>query len=233
MNHWSDFQVDSGSRSAGASSGSGSERGRRHTETTTVDGVAKEFDRLLSSNHPHGPSYKPRGVGIVSPTDGNIKLVQSPPEAEPTTPLNVTSVSPCYDNDYPLSSTPSEQNSGSPYIIESYFSSTPHADARHKKKESSQNMGGQFHKEVQTGKTESQGTGANELENSDSRNKAFSFDIYEERNKSVVRLKAPIHIKNKVMRDEKNRLKQGDNIQVVRPGMILLKGYISLMDQVT
>lgn len=176
---------------------------------------------MLPSDFPNGPNSEPR-------------LVQSATEAEPTTPLNVTSVGPCYENDCPLSSTHSEQNAGSPKIIESYFSSTPHVNATHKKMEPSQSFGGQFHKEVQSEKTGSEGTSArNELENSDSRNKEFSFDICEERNKSVPKLKPPLLVKNKAKRDEKKRQNQGDNIKVYRPGMILLKGYISLMDQVT
>ncbi|KAL8458748.1 hypothetical protein ACS0TY_036309 [Phlomoides rotata] len=213
--------VGSGARSAGASSGSeSSEGGRKNPDTTSIVGVTKEFDRLLSSDFPHRPSSEPR-------------LVQSATEAEPTTPLNVTSVSPCYENYSPLSSTPSEQNAGGLKIIESYFSSTPHVNSSHKKKEPSQSTGGQFHKEVQSGKTESEGTSArNELENSDSQNKEFSFDICEERNKSLPKLKTSLLVKNKAIRDEKKRQNQGDNIQVVRPGMMLLKGYVSIMDQV-
>ncbi|KAG8380193.1 hypothetical protein BUALT_Bualt07G0168000 [Buddleja alternifolia] len=82
-------------------------------------------------------------------------------------------------------------------------------------------------REIQSGKSASEKTSGNmEFENSE------SFDICEERNRNVVKLKAPLLATNRAKRHEAKRLRKRDNIKILRPGMILLKGYLPLIDQV-
>ncbi|XP_020550347.1 uncharacterized protein LOC105164002 isoform X2 [Sesamum indicum] len=115
---------------------------------------------------------------------------------------------------------------------------SPLVDMLHKKGEPSQTTGpdaqvGRFSQEVQRGKSTTEGIiEKGEYENSDFQHKGFSFDICEERSRSVVKLKSPLHVKNRAMRNERKRHMVGDNIKIFRPGMILIKGYLSLMDQV-
>ncbi|CAI9114468.1 OLC1v1015197C1 [Oldenlandia corymbosa var. corymbosa] len=59
----------------------------------------------------------------------------------------------------------------------------------------------------------------------------FCYDICPFRNRSSVKLNLPLHLKNREIRNEKNRA-DGLCIQVLRPGMLLLKHFISLNDQV-
>ncbi|KAH6831730.1 hypothetical protein C2S53_008473 [Perilla frutescens var. hirtella] len=216
-----------------ASSGSGSsEVGSRNPETASVGGVTKKFDMLLSDN-PNGPNSDSHDSCNVSPSDGNLKVVQNVPGTEPK-PSNVPSTGPCYDNDFPSLSPYSEsepnvrinminhsRDQGIENQSPSCIISTP-----------PQTVGCQFSQEVRSGKTASEETsGKNKLNSPDSQHDGDSFDICKDRVGSVVALKTPLHLKNKALRNEK-RLMQGDNIQIFGPGMILLKGYLSLKDQV-
>ena len=58
------------------------------------------------------------------------------------------------------------------------------------------------------------------------------FDICPVKTGKVVTLKAPLHVQNKMKRNEAKRQMEGPNIKVLRSGMLLLKSYISLPDQV-
>ncbi|KAK6124699.1 hypothetical protein DH2020_041554 [Rehmannia glutinosa] len=94
-------------------------------------------------------------------------------------------------------------------------------------------LDGQVPQEFQRGKCTSEVTGGKgEYEKSDFQQYGFSFDICEERDKNIPKLKTPLLVKNRAMRSEMKRQAQGVNIQTFRSGMILLKGYISLKDQV-
>ncbi|GFP99512.1 alpha-ketoglutarate-dependent dioxygenase alkb [Phtheirospermum japonicum] len=78
------------------------------------------------------------------------------------------------------------------------------------------------------GKSNSEGTSKEvESEKSDSQGNVFSFDICVERNTAILKLKPSLLEINR----ETKRRGPGD-IKTLRPGMILLKGYISLKDQV-
>ncbi|KAK6148771.1 hypothetical protein DH2020_016296 [Rehmannia glutinosa] len=94
-------------------------------------------------------------------------------------------------------------------------------------------LDGQVPQEFQCGKCTSEVTGGKgAYEKSDFQQYGFSFDICEERDKNIPKLKTPLLVKNRAMRSEMKRQAQGVNIQTFRSGMILLKGYISLKDQV-
>lgn len=60
----------------------------------------------------------------------------------------------------------------------------------------------------------------------------FLYDICPERKRSTVVLKAPLHLKNRELRNDNKRKVEGNSIVILRPGMILLKGYLSFNDQV-
>ncbi|KAL7100262.1 hypothetical protein ACP275_09G136600 [Erythranthe tilingii] len=122
----------------------------------------------------------------------------------------VQNIAPGSDNDFPSLSTESAQT------IDCSF------------------MNCKLPKEVESGKSSSDGTnGKSGFDNSDSQQKGCSFDICEQRDRNVVKLKTSLLAKNKAARNEMKRRTEGDNnIQIPRPGMILLKYYLSVTDQV-
>ncbi|CAA0821171.1 2-oxoglutarate-dependent dioxygenase family protein [Striga hermonthica] len=75
-------------------------------------------------------------------------------------------------------------------------------------------------------------SGKVELEKSDSQKNGFPFDICLERNRNIPKLKCSLFDKNRVTRSELKRRAQGDYVKTLRPGMIILKGYLLLEDQV-
>ncbi|KAL0419070.1 UNVERIFIED_CONTAM: hypothetical protein Sradi_1320500 [Sesamum radiatum] len=233
---------------ASSAHGSGSSTsGRRNSEIESLDGITKKFDGTLKSDYPYGPSAELLGAGIASDV-GSPKLVQNVAIAEDQMPkpLDLPFVTrPGYDNDFPSLSAHSELSARTIKMTQAQdvkednrTTYTPLVDMVHKKEKPSQTTGpgfqvGQFSPEVQSGKSTTEGIiGKGEYENSDFQPKGFSFDICEERSRSVVKLKAPLHVKNRAMRNEMKRHIVGDNIKIFRPGMILIKGYLSLMDQV-
>ncbi|XP_047963606.1 uncharacterized protein LOC125208092 [Salvia hispanica] len=209
-----------------ASSGSGSsEIVRRNTESASVDDVRKKFgDVLLSSECPSEPSSESRGSPNVPPKDVNFKEVQSVPKTEP--------IVPCYNNNFPSLPTDSKL-SESGMGVKSWDRNLKNCSPSHYISTFPQTVGCQFSPEVQSGKkaTSEGASGETKFGSSVSQHDGFSFDICEERRSSGVKLKTPLHKINKAKRKEELRM-QGDNIKVFRPGMILLKGYLSLDDQV-
>ncbi|KAL7140426.1 hypothetical protein ABFS83_09G120300 [Erythranthe nasuta] len=112
----------------------------------------------------------------------------------------VQNAAPGFDNDFPSLSTESTQT------IDCSF------------------MNGKLPKEVESGKSSSDGT---------SGKSGCSFDICEQRDGKVRKLKPSLLEKNKAARNEMKRRTEGvNNIQILRPGMILLKYYLSVTDQV-
>lgn len=227
-------QAGAGAHPDEASSGSGSsEVESRSSEAASVDGVTKKFDTLTSEN-PSGHSSESLDSLSVSPNDGNLKVVvQNVPGTEPKS-LNAPSTGPCYGTPFPSLSTNSEldvvrtgmcsqsRDQGVENRCPADIISTP-----------LQTVGGQISQEAQSGKISSEGTsGKTKLDKADSQDNGASFDICNERDGKVPILKKPLHITNKALRNEKRRMER-DNIQTLRPGMILLKGYLSLTDQVT
>ncbi|KAL8204994.1 hypothetical protein R6Q57_010617 [Mikania cordata] len=67
----------------------------------------------------------------------------------------------------------------------------------------------------------------------DGRLKNPVFDICPKRVSSVPKLNPPLHLLNKEKRNQKKQSLKGPNIINLRPGMILLKGYISSDDQIS
>ncbi|KAI3826091.1 hypothetical protein L1987_00133 [Smallanthus sonchifolius] len=58
------------------------------------------------------------------------------------------------------------------------------------------------------------------------------FDICPKRLSSVINLKAPFHVLNKEKRNQSKQSMKGQNIMILGPGMVLMKGYISSVDQI-
>ncbi|XP_076908538.1 DNA N(6)-methyladenine demethylase ALKBH1C-like [Bidens hawaiensis] len=56
------------------------------------------------------------------------------------------------------------------------------------------------------------------------------FDICPKKDSSVIKLKAPLHVMN---RERRKQSMKGQNITVLRSGMVLMKGYISSADQIS
>lgn len=209
------FQAGAGGHLDDASSGSGSsEIVRRNTEKASIDDVSE-------------PSSESHGSLNVPLKDGNLKGVQSVPKTEP--------IVPCYNNNFPSLPTDSKLSESS-MSIKSWDRNTKNCSPSHYISMSPQKVGCQFSLEVQSGKKTTSEGASGETKfgstSSVSQHDGFSFDICEERRSSGVKLKTPLHKINKAKRKEELRM-QGDNIKVFRPGMILLKGYLSLDDQVT
>ncbi|CAK9179843.1 unnamed protein product [Ilex paraguariensis] len=70
-------------------------------------------------------------------------------------------------------------------------------------------------------------------ESSDSLPVGVPFDICQEKTETLIRLKAPLHVRNREKRIEIKRTMEGQNISILRPGMVLLKSYLSCRDQVS
>ncbi|KAL3528558.1 hypothetical protein ACH5RR_007880 [Cinchona calisaya] len=68
--------------------------------------------------------------------------------------------------------------------------------------------------------------------NERSEDSGFRYDICPQRSGSIVRLKSPLYVKNREKRNETKRNIGGLCITRLRPGMVLLKQYISFDDQV-
>ncbi|KAL2539052.1 putative 2-oxoglutarate-dependent dioxygenase family protein [Abeliophyllum distichum] len=126
-----------------------------------------------------------------------------------------------------ITSSAENLNLGKRAVLHPTFIGTSPADASCTKKGPSQS--GVF--QSRTGATENT-VGDGRSNDSDSLQKGFSFDICVEKIGSVVRLKPPLLLKNREKRNEMKRLTEGENIKVLRPGMVLLKGYLPLTDQV-
>lgn len=58
------------------------------------------------------------------------------------------------------------------------------------------------------------------------------YDICPQSFQPAIKLKAPLHVKNREIRNQKKRSIEQGNILILRPGMILLRSYISFTDQV-
>ena len=58
------------------------------------------------------------------------------------------------------------------------------------------------------------------------------YDICHKSVSKAVKLKPPMAVINREKRNQLNRSKQGQNIIMLRPGMVLMKGYIPFNDQV-
>ncbi|XP_057770799.1 uncharacterized protein LOC130990591 isoform X2 [Salvia miltiorrhiza] len=225
--------VGAGAHLDDASSGSGSsEIGRRNSETASVDSVTRKFDAMSSSEYPSELNPESHGSLNEPPNDGNLKGVQNVPETEPTL-LNVTPIGPCDDNYFPSLPTNPELNESST-SIKSRDQNLENCSPSRFIPTSPETVGCQLSPEVQSGKTTSpEGTsGETKHDSPDSKHDKFSFDICEERSSNLVKLKTPLLLKNRAKRIEERRM-QEDNIKDYRPGMILLKGYLSLEEQVT
>lgn len=200
-----------------------------------MDGVTKKFSGILS----HRPNSEHHGVGNISSNDGNPRRVQHVFEEEEQTSnlMDLPHVGNIDDNYFPSRLANPEINARTQHE-DNGSACTPLLDATQKVKVLSQIMesgveDSKSPQEVESGKSNSDGTESKGgFEHSDVQIKGFSFDICEKRDKNVFKLNTPLHIKNKAARNEMKQRMQGDNIKVLRPGMVLLKGYISMTDQV-
>ncbi|KAL3839218.1 hypothetical protein ACJIZ3_023809 [Penstemon smallii] len=197
--------------------------------------------------------YKPKsaspGVGNISPNVGNSRLVQNVPKAEDQTPKQVDLHSvmvPDLGDDFPSLSTCSKSSAKSIRSIQSTCGDEENSssstiscrvldDVTPIKKEpsligSSGFQDGRFSQEVDIGSEGSRGNG--EFDKSDGQQKEHSYDICLKRTANVVKLKSPLFAMNREKRNEMKRLTEGENIKILRPGMVLLKGYLPLTDQV-
>ncbi|KAM0053585.1 putative DNA oxidative demethylase [Helianthus debilis subsp. tardiflorus] len=67
----------------------------------------------------------------------------------------------------------------------------------------------------------------------DERPKHHVFDICPKKSSSGVKLKPPLHVTNREKRNQIKQSTKGQNIEILGPGIVLLKGYISFDDQIS
>ncbi|KAL2462480.1 uncharacterized protein Fot_53717 [Forsythia ovata] len=180
-------------------------------------------------------------VENITSSAENLKLVHNTTKVEDFCPKHqesASAISSRSDMDIPSLSTPPNLNekrthqeqlwdAGKESCISQHLIGTSPADASCTKKGPSQSVVFQS----RTSATENT-VGDGRSNDSDSLQKGFSFDICVEKIGSVVKLKPPLLLKNREKRNEMKRRTEGENIKVLRSGMVLLKGYLPLMDQV-
>ncbi|KAI3696677.1 hypothetical protein L6452_29142 [Arctium lappa] len=87
-------------------------------------------------------------------------------------------------------------------------------------------------KEKQIGdKSEDKMDSSRRPEDGDRASPITRFDICPK--SSVGKLKTPLHVINREKRNQLKRSEEGQNIKVLRPGMVLMKGYISCDEQIS
>ncbi|XP_051147748.1 uncharacterized protein LOC127262921 [Andrographis paniculata] len=192
----------------------------RDLGTALVDDVTQKFDDTLMSDQQHYSNSETIGVGNIS--------------SNPAPKLSVSEpvIGPGYYNEVPAIS-------GEPVLGMKMAQTVQYCGKKEdtcKEGELSERIGssfqaGQLSEEVQSRNSEETRSKV-EYENTPLQSKGLSFDICEVRDKIGVTLKPSMLVKNKAMRNETKRRMQGENIKVFRPGMILLKGFLALKDQV-
>ncbi|KAL6585223.1 hypothetical protein OROMI_004512 [Orobanche minor] len=225
-----------------ASPGTGSSgTGRRNSEISSVDSVTRKFTGMLSPDPSYGPSPGMHGDGSMSRDNESSKSIGNISESEIQTPepFVPSGVGLGYGHNFPSSPTHYGSYARTVHMYqlrdqdEENQSVTPLVDATNKKENSQTPDSGQTPQGFQGGNSTSEGTsGKVEFENSDSRESGFSFDICVKRNRSIPKLKSSLLHQNRATRSELKRHAEGENIKILRPGMILLKGYISFKDQI-
>lgn len=84
----------------------------------------------------------------------------------------------------------------------------------------------------QFGRSSLNKTGSENIEHSEHPGVIEPFNICSVKTGTSVVLKSPLHSKNREQRKERMRAQEGQKGEVLKPGMVLLKSYISLSDQV-
>lgn len=194
-----------------------------------IGGITQKFSELLTSDNPPGPNSETIGFRNLSPNAQNSEQGQNVHvSVQPSKPsVSRTRTGPGYYSNLPSVSYHSALGSRTPPMVQSYdkkeekLSRTMISNIQHVRSSE------EFH----SGNNEGSSTKV-ECEISDSPNKGLSFDICEDRKKEPMRLKPSLFATNKAARNEKKRHMEGEDIKVFRPGMILLKGHLSLKDQV-
>ncbi|XP_073146023.1 DNA N(6)-methyladenine demethylase ALKBH1D-like [Henckelia pumila] len=221
--------VQSDNASLGNESGS-SHVGLRRSEMTGVGGVTKQFGEISVSDSTCKLNSALRGVGNVTPNVGYGIVVHNVREAQTQSP-NLSEVSTKSDSSDSWIQYPGVGIENCSLSYNSWES----PDCRtHHTKEPSQIMvpilsDGQSPLEGQRG-TSAESDG--KLKNSTCRQKSSGFDICPGRSASGVKLKRSLLEKNREKRNEKKSHIEGHNIDILRPGMVLLRGFLSLRDQV-
>ncbi|CAI9767095.1 unnamed protein product [Fraxinus pennsylvanica] len=193
----------------------------------------------------HNPETTPVGVSCPSPPVENITSSAENLKLERNT-TKVENLSPKYQES---ASTPPNMNerrtpqeqlwgAGKESFSSPHLSGISSVDASYTMKGPSQSgvsgsKESHFGQETQSKISATENTvGDGRSNDSNSLQKGFSFDICVEKIGNFVKLKPTLLAKNRERRNEMKRRTEGENIKILRPGMVLLKCYLPLMDQV-
>lgn len=197
--------------------------------------ISKQFDCRSTSKSPcqENPSF-PGTKDEVSSDLGKLKLVESSPEAvtpkmEPVYCMSISVASSALEKGFPsidlsdkdLSIQRTQQGKIPGAEVESdstlRVDGSPALDTAHLGNEQSPHK-----KAIDSGSSNIPGSLAVRV----------PYDICLVRAENSVTLKTPLHVQNRAKRNEAKRSMEGTCINVLRPGMILLKSYIPIKDQV-
>lgn len=220
--HYSAVGVQSDNASLGSS-----HVGMPRSEMTGVGGVTKQVGGMSVSDGPYELNSALGGAGNVTPNVGHVREAQnhSPNFSE----LSTKSDSSSWSDSWIQSPGVGVENCSLP------CTSWESPDCRtHHTKEPSQIMAptfsdGQSHLEGQRGKS---AESDDKLKYSTCQQTNSAFDICPGRSVSCVKLKRSLLEKNRERRNERKNHMEGHNIEILRPGMVLLRGFLSLPDQV-
>lgn len=225
------FQGAALSNDVSVSLESGSSEIRQTSQTAEVDDVAKQLQSKLVSDYQHESNSATGRVEKVyycttRPVNNRLNSKGQTPKQRGSPSF----VGPSCDERSVFSSTTSDRCSPS------HFSGTPPVNTTYRKEASPNThsgfQDGQFPRDVHEGKGASEERKyKGELPNLDDQNKVPTFDICLKSNGSV-KLKSPLLAQNRAIRNDKKRQESGGSIVMLRPGLFLLKGHLSLLDQV-
>ncbi|GER28364.1 2-oxoglutarate-dependent dioxygenase family protein [Striga asiatica] len=213
------FQVVAHQDHASQENGS-SETERKNSHTSPVDDVTNKLSGFSTNGQPYGPNPVTSRVGSMPPTNRSpnesLAEIKTP---EPLVPFTVDPISLPTLTEFNARTGEEQRESSclSPNLLGGVTDSKMGPS-------SAVNSGFQdIHMET---------SGKVEFEKSDSQENGFPFDICLERDMTIPKLKCSLFDKNRITRSELKRREQGDYVKILRPGMIILKGYILLEDQV-
>nr|GMC50006.1 Oxoglutarate/iron-dependent dioxygenase [Ipomoea batatas] len=186
---------------------------RERSGDTLANGISKKFASLSPLDNPYRNHDSPQST---------FSCVGNPMQVEHNSSIK-----------QPFSSSASGfKQKDSPSSCQSVKVCSP-VDRTFLKNESIHAVNSGFGKRLSEEINQSEQSSKEEANNGDkSKNLDVGFDICQERAGNLIKLKTPLHVKNKEKRNEIKRSMEVQNIKILCDGMVLLKSFISLLDQV-
>ncbi|XAR49865.1 DNA oxidative demethylase [Bertholletia excelsa] len=218
---------------------------RKNSGNISANGVFEHFDHRSGSNHPcqqghplpttEGLSSKVGELNVVKTSPKGVVNSSEQPVHRSASPSASASAS-ASERDWPSLSdssnlkdkVPSTCRTWKRQIFDSDYSSAPKSMISiFKEPEIKNGLSSKGSQHEQTPKAEDAG----HSKISNCQPVGHHFDICPASTGTVIKLKAPLHLQNRMKRDELKRTKEGHDIRELRSGMLLLKRYLKLNDQ--